>query len=50
MRIIVRIQWVNNVIPGGELTFDSIDGTFNVVDKYDLDFKHYVIVMAEKTT
>ena len=50
IKIIARTRDTNNVMPGGELTFDSIDGTFNVVDKYDLDFKHYVIVMAEKTT
>ncbi len=50
IKITARARDTENATIGGELTFDSIDGTFNIVDKYDLDFKHFVIILAEKTT
>ncbi len=49
IKIIARTRDVEDVIISSELEFDSIDGKFNVVDKYDMDFKHYVVILAERT-
>ena len=49
IKITARTRDTEDVLIGGELTFDSVDGTFNVVDIYDMDFKHYVVILAERT-
>ncbi len=49
IEITARTRDTEDVKLGGELTFDSIDGTFNVADKFDMEFKHYVTILAEET-
>lgn len=48
--IIARYRDTEDVVVGSELTFDSRDGTFSVSDLYDVEYKRYVGIVAERTS